>query len=98
MFTWSVSVMNLAKKLALRFGKNMIKQGGGVGEWTVTSTSMIGWSNQKSNLQSRNDILRAVPSMFVQLGRLHQGLVLLEWKNNCIDPILQPNSPQPSNF
>lgn len=29
MFTWSVSVMNLAKKLALRFGKNMIKQGGG---------------------------------------------------------------------
>ena len=42
MFTWSVSVMNLAKKLALRFGKNMIKQGGGVGEWTVTSTSMIG--------------------------------------------------------
>ena len=32
--------------------------------------------------------------MFAQLGRLHQGLIWLEWKNNCIDPIPQPyNSP-----
>ena len=61
-------------------------------EEAETWASMIGPSQEKSNLQGRNEILRRVVSMFPQLGRLHWGLIQFEWKNNCfhIDYIPEP--------